>query len=90
MMTFDQIATATLDQLTDELAAAGWDSCETSIDAARESVARLLSVSGQAKTRRNADGQQNLTDLRKALAASPRQRCEDGDCVGHGLRSVVG
>jgi len=42
MMTFDQIATATLEQLTDELAAAGWDSCETSIDAARESVARLL------------------------------------------------
>ena len=42
MITFDQIADATLDQLTDELAAAGWDSCETSIDAARESVARLL------------------------------------------------
>jgi hypothetical protein len=35
-------ADATLEQLTDELAAAGWDSCETSIDSARESVARLL------------------------------------------------
>jgi hypothetical protein len=42
MMTFDQIATATLEQLTDELAAAGWDSCEDSIESARHSVARLL------------------------------------------------
>ena len=42
MMTFDQIADATLEQLTDELAAAGWDSCETTIEAARGSVARLL------------------------------------------------
>jgi hypothetical protein len=42
MMTYGQIATATLDQLTDELASAGWNSCETSIEDARESVARLF------------------------------------------------
>jgi hypothetical protein len=37
-----EISTATLDRLTDELAAAGWDSDETSLHAARESVARLI------------------------------------------------
>ena len=42
MMTFDKIATATIDQLTDELAAAGWDSTQTEIYAARDAVARLL------------------------------------------------
>jgi len=42
MMTFAQISTATLDQLTDELAAAGWDSTQTDIHDAREAVARLL------------------------------------------------
>lgn len=45
MMTFSEVATATLDQLTDELAAAGWDSCETSVESARESMARLLAES---------------------------------------------
>ena len=42
MMTIDQIATATMDQLTDELAAAGWDSEERQLQAARESVAKLI------------------------------------------------
>lgn len=42
MMTFSQIATATLDQLTDELAAAGWDSSQTELHDAKEAVARLL------------------------------------------------
>ena len=42
MMTYDQIATATLEQLTDELAAAGWDSTQTDIRDAREAVRCLL------------------------------------------------
>jgi hypothetical protein len=42
MMTFAQISSATLDQLTDELAAAGWDSTQTDICDARDAVARLL------------------------------------------------
>lgn len=42
MMTYDQIATATMEQLTDELAAAGWESTQTEIREAREAVARLL------------------------------------------------
>ena len=42
MITFDQIATATLDQLTDELGAAGWDSTQTELRDARDAVARLL------------------------------------------------
>lgn len=42
MMTIDRVYIATLEELTDELAAAGWDSCETSIDEARRSVARLI------------------------------------------------
>jgi hypothetical protein len=44
MFNFSEISTATIDQLTDELAAAGWDSCETSIRSARGSVARLLNA----------------------------------------------
>jgi len=42
MMNFSQISTATLGQLTDELAAAGWDSSQTEINDARDAVARLL------------------------------------------------
>jgi hypothetical protein len=42
MMTYDQIATATLEQLTDELASAGWDSTQTSPREAREAVRCLL------------------------------------------------
>jgi hypothetical protein len=40
-MTRHQIKTATLEQLTDELAAAGWDSTQTNIRDAREAVERL-------------------------------------------------
>jgi hypothetical protein len=42
MMNFSQIATATLDQLTAELAAACWDSTQTETYDAREAVARML------------------------------------------------
>lgn len=42
MMTIAQVKTATLDQLTDELAAAGWDSTQQTLDEAREAVTRLL------------------------------------------------
>jgi pheromone shutdown protein TraB len=42
MMKYNEIATATLDQLTDELAAAGWESTHTEIIAAREAVVNLL------------------------------------------------
>ena len=42
MLHFNEISNATLDQLTDELAAAGWDSTQTEIGDAREAVARLL------------------------------------------------
>ena len=41
-MLFTNIASATLDTLTDELAAAGWDSTQTSVMDARDAVARLL------------------------------------------------
>jgi len=47
MMTIDQVCSATFEELTDELAAAGWDSCEYSVENARRSVARLInSVQG--------------------------------------------
>lgn len=42
MMHFSEINNASLDQLTDELASAGWDSTQTAIHDAREAVARLL------------------------------------------------
>lgn len=42
MMTRNEVATATLDQLTDELAAAGWDSTQQTVEEAREAVLRLL------------------------------------------------
>ena len=41
-LTFADIATADLDTLTDELAAAGWDSTQTDAREAREAVVRLL------------------------------------------------
>jgi hypothetical protein len=41
MIAFSAIATASLDQLTDELGAAGWDSSQKSEFAARVAVARL-------------------------------------------------
>jgi|2_EtaG_2_1085320.scaffolds.fasta_scaffold00153_32 hypothetical protein len=42
MMKFTEIRTATLDELTDELAAACWDSTQTELTDAREAVARLI------------------------------------------------
>jgi hypothetical protein len=47
MMTLTQVAVANLETLTDELAAAGWGSTQTSVSEAREAVVRLLcEVSG--------------------------------------------
>jgi hypothetical protein len=42
MIHYTEIANATLGQLTDELAGAGWDSTQTEIGDARGAVARLL------------------------------------------------
>lgn len=42
MMTFNELQTASLDQLTDELAAAGWDSTQADVYEARDAVARLI------------------------------------------------
>ena len=41
-MALSAVSTATLDQLTDELGAAGWDSTQTEKYDARDAVARLL------------------------------------------------
>ncbi len=47
MIHFTEIATSNLSTLTNELAAAGWDSTQTEVTAARDAVARLLhEVSG--------------------------------------------
>jgi hypothetical protein len=46
MMTIAQAKTATLDQLTEELAAAGWDSTQTTVEEAREAVMNLLAEYG--------------------------------------------
>lgn len=42
MMTRNEAMTATLEQLTDELAAAGWDSTQQTADEARDAVLRLI------------------------------------------------
>ena len=41
MLHFNDISNATLEQLTDELAAAGWDSTQTEISDAREAMVRV-------------------------------------------------
>lgn len=41
-MTLTQVSVANLEALTEELAAAGWDSTQTSVSSAREAVVRLL------------------------------------------------
>jgi hypothetical protein len=42
MMSFDQVSAATLEELTDELAAAGLNPGEIGLEEARDNVARLL------------------------------------------------
>jgi hypothetical protein len=42
MMSLLEVAVANLETLTNELAAAGWDSTQTEVRDAREAVARLL------------------------------------------------
>ena len=42
MIHYTEIRNASIDQLTDELAAAGWDSTQTTIYEARDAVARLV------------------------------------------------
>lgn len=49
MMKFNEVATATLDQLTDELAAAGIASNFTDVDYARDAVYELLAEMGDAQ-----------------------------------------
>ena len=44
MICYNEIRSLTLGQVTDELAAAGWDSAQADIDAARDAVARLVSA----------------------------------------------
>jgi hypothetical protein len=44
MMKLNEVSTATLEQLADELAAAGWDSTQTRIEDAREAVRNLIGV----------------------------------------------
>jgi hypothetical protein len=46
MMPFTDLSLATLDQLTDELAAAGWDSTHVDAHDARQAVARLINEVG--------------------------------------------
>lgn len=42
MMTREQAKSATLDELTTELGAAGWESTQQTVDEAREAVFRLI------------------------------------------------
>jgi len=46
MMKSNEVSTATLEQLTNELAAAGWDSTQTNIEDAREAVLNLIADTG--------------------------------------------
>jgi hypothetical protein len=50
-MEYSQIATASLDQLTDELAAAGWESGYSNEEDARKAVRKLFADFGKADTR---------------------------------------
>jgi hypothetical protein len=50
-MEYAEIATATLDQLNEELAAAGWESGYTEIDWARKAVRALFHQYGKAPTK---------------------------------------
>jgi ribosome modulation factor len=53
MMKSNEVSTATLEQLTNELAAAGWDSTQTNIEDAREAVLNLIAENMVASHNRN-------------------------------------
>lgn len=55
MMTRNEAMTATLEQLTDELAAAGWDSTQQTAEEARDAVLRLIDEIETSRLQRLAD-----------------------------------
>ena len=79
-MNFSQIATASLDELNDELAAAGWESRISSRPDARCAVARLLHETFGPFDLRDSETNENIRDATAAEAA---------DCVSAGSEGHI-
>jgi hypothetical protein len=76
MMLFTNIASATLDALTDELAAACWDSTQTSVIDARDAVARLLNTYGDLRLYDSETGELITSSVTDDQAAESAQSVE--------------
>lgn len=90
MMKLSQVATASLEALTDELAAAGWDSTQTDIYAARDAVARLLHETVGPFDLRDSETNDGI---RAATADETAQSCNagpEGHILVDGRRCYVG
>lgn len=76
MMTLAQVKTATLDELTDELAAACWDSTQTNLIDARDAVARLLNELGDLRLYDSETGELITSTVTDDQAAESAQTIE--------------
>jgi len=89
MMTFTQIATATLDQLTNELAAAGWDSTQKESYVARDAVARLLHETAGPFDLTASDTNEVIRKATVDEAAESANAGEEGHILVDGIRCYV-
>jgi hypothetical protein len=76
MMNFSEIANATLDELTDELGAAAWDSCQNEIHTARAAVACLLNECGDLRLYDSETGDLITSTVENELAEESAQTPE--------------
>lgn len=90
MMTFDKIATATIDQLTDELSAAGWDSTQTDVQSSRDAVARLLHETAGPFDLRDSETNDDIRDATADEAAESACAGPEGHILVNGRRCYVG
>jgi len=69
MMDFADVSTATLNALTDELAAAGRDSTQTDVYDARQAVARMLNDTGDLRLYDSDTGDLVTSEVSDEMAA---------------------
>ncbi len=89
MMNFSEIANATLEKLTDELAAGGYDSTQTDLSDARSAVACLLNECGDLRLYDSNTGELITSTVENGQAKESAQTTE-GHIIVDGRKCYVG
>jgi hypothetical protein len=90
MMSLSQVSTASLEDLTNELAAAGWDSTQTDLYSARDAVARLLHETVGPFDLRDSETNDDIREATADEAAESVNAGPEGHILVDGRRCYVG